>query len=87
MDEFESCEKVRLEILNNKTTSPLKAIHNFCIECMGYHKTWVKDCTAKDCPLYMMRTGVNKAKQPREYTEEEKAEIAERMKRVRESKM
>lgn len=43
IDEFELCEKTRLEILNNKTTSPLKAIHNFCIECMGYHKTWVKE--------------------------------------------
>lgn len=85
-DEFELCEKTRNEILNSKTTSPLKAIHNYCIMCMGYHKSYVKNCTSKDCPLFMMRTGVNKTKDKREYTEEQKEAMRDRMSKARESK-
>lgn len=87
MDEFELCEKAREEILNDNPTSPLKAIHNYCIMCMGYHKTYVKDCTSTNCPLYYMRTGVNKAKPKKELSEEQKEKLRERMSNARAKKI
>ena len=34
-----------------------QAIKLQCIECMGYQKALVKDCTDKPCPLWTFRTG------------------------------
>lgn len=69
-----------------EATSPLKAIKEFCLECCGYNSNDVKECTAPKCPLYEFRNGHNPYRKGREYTEEEKIELAERMKRARESK-
>lgn len=69
-----------------EVTSPLKAIKEFCLECCGYNSNDVKKCTAPLCPLYAFRNGHNPYRKGREYTEEEKIELAERMKRMREAK-
>jgi hypothetical protein len=34
-----------------------QAIKLFCIECMGFQKSYVKDCTDPACPLWPFRTG------------------------------
>lgn len=86
MDELEMTQKIENEILKNKANSPQKAIVNFCISCMGYHKTWVKECTAKDCPLYEFRLGRNPYRKVREYSDEELENLKNRAKKARESK-
>lgn len=85
-DELEMVEKIENEILTNKATSPQKAIVNFCISCMGYHKSFVKECTSTTCPLYDFRLGKNPHRKSREYTEEEKEQLKERARKARESK-
>jgi hypothetical protein len=37
--------------------TPLKAIRLHCIECMGFQKRFVNECTSTLCPLYPFRTG------------------------------
>jgi hypothetical protein len=34
-----------------------QAIKLFCIECMGFQKSLVKDCTDQQCPLWPYRRG------------------------------
>ena len=65
-----------------KITSPLKAIKCFCVDCMGGHSIYVKDCTSINCPLYNFRMGKN----PYLYTEEQRQAMAERMRKMVEAR-
>lgn len=40
-----------------ETITPLKAIKAKCLDCCGYNKTEVRNCSATDCPLYLFRKG------------------------------
>lgn len=77
--------KTTLPIRNgdDRPTSPLSAIKAFCFECCGYNRNYVKECTAQKCPLWEFRNGHNPYRKGREYTEEEKAELKERMTKAR----
>ena len=47
-----------LEKAKQNPKSMRLAINAFCYECMGYAKSWrtdVRDCTAKNCPLFGFR--------------------------------
>ena len=39
------------------TTTPIKAIRLFCLECMCYQPSEIRKCTAPLCPLYPYRMG------------------------------
>ena len=65
--------------------TPLSAIHNFCISCMGDQPRLVKECTAKSCPLWPYRTGHN-TNSKRTMTEEQRQMATERLKKAREAK-
>lgn len=65
--------------------TPLSAIHNFCISCMGEQPRLVKECTTKSCPLWPYRTGHN-TNSKRTMTEEQRQMAAERLKKAREAK-
>lgn len=65
--------------------TPLSAIHNFCISCMGDHQRLVKECTTKSCPLWPYRTGHN-TNSKRTMTEEQRQMAAEWLKKAREAK-
>ena len=41
------------------TTSPIRAIREFCLECCGGNSNDVKTCTAYRCPLHAFRFGKN----------------------------
>lgn len=69
----------------NKKMTPLSQIHKFCVDCLGGQPRLVKDCTAKNCPLYPYRTGHN-TNSKRTMTEEQKQAAAERMRQAREAK-
>ncbi len=68
----------------NSATSPLKAIRLFCLDCCGGSSNDVKFCTAPKCALYPFRFGKNPFRMKRELTDEQRAAIAERLKRARE---
>lgn len=42
---------------NKIITSPLEAIKEMCIDCCGGEKSWVAECTAKECAVYEFRLG------------------------------
>ena len=52
---------------------------------MGGQVTYVKDCTSKTCPLYDFRMGKN-PHNTRQFTEEQRQAMAERMKKVVEAR-
>jgi len=39
----------------NGTASPRMAIKAMCMECIGWMRVEVRDCTAVCCPLYLYR--------------------------------
>lgn len=38
-------------------TELLRVIRKNCIECMGGHESYVKDCTSANCNMYPFRMG------------------------------
>ena len=64
------------------TTSPVKAIREFCLECCGGNAADVKGCTSQRCPLKPFRFGKNPYIK-REMTEEQKAQARERLAKYR----
>ena len=77
--------EIKLRNGNDKPTSPLMAIKEFCMECCGGDRNMVKSCSAPQCPLFEFRFGKNPYNKPT-LTDEQRQELAERAKRARESK-
>ena len=65
--------------------SPVKAIHAFCIDCMGGSVQEIKCCTSQNCPLFPFRQGKNPFIK-REMTDEQKDAAKERLAKARERK-
>lgn len=63
--------------------SPLKAIREKCLDCCCEQSSEVRLCTCADCPLYDFRFGKNPHRAKREYTDEQKAALVERLKHKR----
>lgn len=66
--------------------TPMKAIRLKCLECCCGSAKEVKLCVCESCALFPFRTGKNPYRQKREYTDEQRAQMAERLARARESK-
>ena len=61
-------------------TSPIKAIRAKCLDCCCGSASEVKSCTCQSCPLYAFRFGKNPfTTRGKNYTEEQKKEIALRL--------
>lgn len=58
--------------------SPVKAIHAFCVDCMGGHESYIKTCTTDTCPLHPFRLGKNPYLK-RELTPEQRATMVARL--------
>ena len=69
----------------SENKSPIKAIKEFCLQCCGGVSREVKTCPAVHCPLYAFRFGKNPYSK-RNYTEEQRKAMGERMKYAREQK-
>ena len=67
-------------------SSPGKAIRAKCLDCSGGSSDNVKTCPVTSCPLYPFRLGSNPFRKKKEYTEEQKQQMAERLKIARENK-
>ena len=70
----------------NEITSPIKAIRAKCLDCCCDSSNEVRMCTITDCPLYPFRFGKNPYRTKREYTEEQRAVMVERLRKAREAK-
>ena len=66
-------------------TSPIKAIRAKCLDCCCGSSNEVSFCTCSECPLYAFRFGKNPYYK-RQYTEEQKQAMVERMKKINERK-
>ena len=67
-----------------KHKQPVKAIREFCIECMGGRENknflkQIKDCSSPDCPLYDFRFGKNPF-HTKQLTDEQKKVKADQLK-------
>ena len=71
----------------NKVLPPLKAIRAYCRKCKSNSAKAIEECDNESCPLHPYRFGKRPASaNKREYTEEEKAAMRERMRKMREAK-
>ena len=67
-------------------TNPVKAIRAFCLDCCGGSRVDVEECTDRNCALYNFRLGKNPYRAHREYSEERKIVMRERLSAAREKK-
>lgn len=65
--------------------SPIKAIRAQCLECSNGNNNEVRLCPITDCPLYAFRFGKNPYRQKREYTEEQREQMALRLSLIRQA--
>ena len=68
--------------MDGKITSPIKAIRAKRLDCSCGDRKEVKLCPVTDCPLFDFRFGKNPFRAKREYTDEERAVMAERFARI-----
>lgn len=67
-------------------TNPVKAIREHCVDCCGGSSNEVKLCTVEKCALFPFRFGKNPYRTKREFTDEQKAIMRERMQAARAAK-
>lgn len=71
-------------INTGQITNPVKAIRAKCLSCCCGQAGEVQGCTIKGCPLYPFRLGKNPYRTKREYSDEQRAAMAERLAKARE---
>lgn len=69
--------------MEEKRISPLKAIRLKCLDCSCGSSNEVKLCPVEKCPLYPFREGHNPNIPKREYTEEQRAAVRDRLAKSR----
>ena len=73
-----------------KEITPMKAIRKKCLDCSCGSSEEVKNCFAKKCTVYQFRFGYkldeNGKRRKRDLTDEQRYEMAERLKKVRDNK-
>ena len=72
-----------MENSSKTITSPVKAIRAKCKDCMCDQINEIKSCPIEDCPLYPFRFGKNPFAKKREYSDEQKQIMAERLANIR----
>lgn len=65
--------------MEEKKITPMKAIRLKCLDCCCGSAHEVKLCAATQCPLYPFREGHNPFIAKREYTDEQRAAIGNRL--------
>lgn len=59
--------------------TPMKAIRAKCLDCCSGSANEVRLCTCTDCALYDFRLGKNPNIKPREYTDEQRQAMRDRL--------
>ena len=83
----EALEELKSREKDYEILSPIKAIRANCLECCGGSEAEVRRCHIDTCPLHPFRFGKNpfNKRGKRNYTEEEKKAIGDRLKKAREA--
>lgn len=81
---MENSEVVKCPETSNP--NPVKAIRLKCLDCCAGSSQEVDKCAAKQCPIWPFRYGRNPFRAKRELSDEQKAEMRERLKKARESR-
>ena len=71
--------------MEQENKSPLKAIRQFCLYCMGDNASDVRNCSSKICPLKPFRFGKNPFTK-REMSEERREQARVRLAEYRKQK-
>ena len=66
--------------------TPLDAIKEFCKKCIGGAR-YVDRCTGTNCDIYPYRKGKNPFRKKRKLTDEQREQLAERLKNARNNKI
>lgn len=66
-------------------TTAIKAIRLKCLDCSNGSSLEVSECPISSCPIYPYRMGHNPYIERREMTEEQRAEMTERLRKAREN--
>ncbi len=67
------------EDAEKKILTPIKAIRAFCLDCSCGSANEVRLCPISNCWLYPYREGHNPNIKPREYTEEQRQAMRDRL--------
>lgn len=67
--------------MSEKRVAPLKAIRTKCLDCCCGSAHEVKMCPCLNCSLYPFRMGADPYRKKREYSEEQRAVLAARLRR------
>lgn len=65
--------------------SVLKAVRAKCLDCCGYSPAEVRECAIEGCALHPFRMGKNPFRKKRVLSDEQRAEMAERLAKARAS--
>lgn len=65
--------------MEDKRIPPLRAIRLKCLDCCCGSSNEIKNCAVVECPLYLYREGKDPFRAKRQYTPEEKAALALRL--------
>lgn len=71
--------------MTEKEKNPVKAIRAYCLGCMRGSSKEVRLCPVTECELYAFRFGKNPYRAKREYSENEKAALASRLRSLKNS--
>lgn len=52
---IDTYKKYMEKIQEGERVTPLQAIRLKCLDCSGFQPGEIKECTVKDCPLYLYR--------------------------------
>lgn len=78
---IEEMHEASAEVRTFSTAIKLK-----CLDCSNYEWNEVRDCYVKKCPLYPFRMGKNPYRNKRELTDEQREQLSERMKNIKNNK-
>lgn len=68
-----------------KTLTAIKAIRQKCGECSNWSDTEIRECPCIDCALYPFRFGKDPSREKRVLSDDQRKELAERLKLAREN--
>lgn len=78
---FKNIDELSKAVEAGEINTLKKAVKAKCLDCSCYNSTEVRECPVKNCPLYAFRNGKNPYRKKRDISEEERQQLAERMRK------
>ena len=71
------------QIYPEKRRTPLRSIHNFCVDCSGGSYKELRLCPCPSCPLYSYRLGKSPFRKKTELSDEERKRRGEFLRKMK----